>query len=328
MVNAGSVVSGTSGLDAGNSGNAGNAGDSAPSPAQALGIKPELYAFAPHYFEVAGGHRMHFVDEGSGDPVVMVHGNPTWSFYYRNLVRSLSGQGYRTIAPDHIGCGLSDKPGDDAYEYTLERRVDDLDALLESLGVRENVTLVVHDWGGMIGMAWAVRHPERLKRIVLLNTAAFHLPKSKAFPMALRLARDTGVGAMLVNRFNAFSRTAARVCVTDPMPGAVAWGYKAPYERVDSRLATLRFVQDIPLRPADRAFALVSEVEQKLPTLAHLPILICWGGRDFVFDRHFLARWREIYPAARVVEFPEAGHYVLEDRFEPIEGLVREFLEA
>src|SRR5690606_27497855 len=116
------------------------------SPAQALGISPELYSFAPHHFEVAGGHRMHYVDEGAGEPVVMVHGNPTWSFYYRNLVRSLSGRGYRTIAPDHIGCGLSDKPGDDAYEYTLERRVDDLDALLESLGVRENVNLVVHDW--------------------------------------------------------------------------------------------------------------------------------------------------------------------------------------
>src|ERR1700730_9125742 len=123
------------------------------------------------------GLRLHYLDEGSGEPVVMVHGNPTWSFYYRNLVEALSGQ-YRTIALDQIGCGLSDKADDSKYSYTLESRVADLEALLDHLEVDREITLVVHDWGGMIGMTYAARHPERIARLVILNTAAFPLPPS------------------------------------------------------------------------------------------------------------------------------------------------------
>lgn len=291
----------------------------------ALGIPTKLYPFQSNYHEVLPGIRMHYLDEGTGEPVVMVHGNPSWSFYYRNLVQALSPT-HRTIVPDHIGCGLSDKPGDADYTYTLSQRVDDLENLLETLGVRENITLVVHDWGGMIGMTYATRYPERIARIVILNTGAFHLPKSKGFPLPLRITRDSRLGAMLVSRFNAFSRTAARVCVTTPMPADVANAYMAPYNSPENRIATLRFVQDIPLKPEDRAYDVVSETQSKLGELAHLPILICWGAKDFVFDRHFLARWKEIYPKAKVVEFGDAGHYVLEDRGDEIEALVKELL--
>src|SRR5665213_599131 len=108
---------------------------------------------------------MHYVDEGHGETVVMLHGNPNWSYYYRNLIHSLSNR-YRCLAPDHIGCGLSDKPGDDRYEYVLDRRVDDLERLLDSLGVTKDITLVLHDWGGMIGLAFATRHPDRVKRLI------------------------------------------------------------------------------------------------------------------------------------------------------------------
>src|ERR1700726_1277861 len=100
--------------------------------------------------------RLHYLDEGQGPPIVMLHGNPTWSYYYRDLVKGLCGE-HRVIVPDHIGCGGSDKPGDDRYEYPLERRVFDLEALLDHLGLRDNLTLVLHDWGGMIGMAFAHR---------------------------------------------------------------------------------------------------------------------------------------------------------------------------
>ena len=134
-----------------------------------------LYPFQSRFFEHLG-LRLHYLDEGAGDPVVMLHGNPTWSFYYRRLVEALRTS-HRVIAPDHIGCGLSDKPDDGHYDYTLARRVEDLDALLEWLGVEKNVTLVLHDWGGMIGMTWACRHPERIARIVVLNTAAFPMPR-------------------------------------------------------------------------------------------------------------------------------------------------------
>ena len=140
------------------------------------------------------GLRLHYLDEGAGEPVVMVHGNPTWSFYYRNLVEALRGS-YRVVVPDHIGCGLSDKPDDSRYDYTLASRVDDLERLLDHLGLDRGLTLVVHDWGGMIGMAYAARHPERIARLVVLNTAAFHKPPGKSFPWPLWICRDTPLGA-------------------------------------------------------------------------------------------------------------------------------------
>src|SRR5436305_7666249 len=122
-----------------------------------------LYPFPGHHLAVGDGVRLHYLDEGAGEPVVMVHGNPTWSFYYRNLVLTLRDR-YRCVVPDHVGCGLSDKPPADRYPYSLDRRVADLTALLDHLKLDRDVTLVVHDWGGMIGTAWAARFPERVDR--------------------------------------------------------------------------------------------------------------------------------------------------------------------
>ena len=291
-----------------------------------MNIPESLYPFSRNYLEI-DGHRLHYLDEGEGRPVVMVHGNPSWSFYYRKLVLCLRDQ-YRTIVPDHIGCGLSDKPGDDAYEYTLASRVSDLERLLAQLGVEEKVTLILHDWGGMIGMAWAVRNIAAVERIVLLNTAAFHLPESKALPRSLGLVRNTAAGAWLVQRFNAFSRGAARFGVQHKMPPEVRQAYCAPYDTPANRVATLRFVQDIPLAPGDAAYELVSEVEAALPQFAHLPVMICWGMKDFVFDRHFLARWLQLWPQAEVHRFADAGHYVLEDAADEICRLAAGFLSG
>lgn len=275
---------------------------------------------------VIAGHRMHYVDEGSGHPVVMVHGNPTWSFYYRNLIGLVRESG-RAIAMDHIGCGLSDKPGDDAYEYTLERRIDDLEALLAELVPEGPVTLALHDWGGAIGMGWAVRHPGRVARIMLFNTGAFFLPQSKPFPPALRLVRDSSLGAFLVRGCNAFSGVAARVAAKRPMPDDVRRLYTAPYDSWANRIATLRFVQDIPLRESDRAWGEIDRIQNGLSLFQETPVLIGWGEKDFVFDRHFLAEWRERFPRAEVQTCPHAGHYVLEDAWEEIEPLVRGFME-
>ena len=149
------------------------------------------------------GLRLHYIDEGQGEPVVMVHGNPTWSFLYRNLIDSLRGS-HRVIVPDHIGCGLSDKPDDSRYSYNLKSRVDDLEALLESLGLDRDITLILHDWGGMIGMAYAARHPERIARLVVTNTAAFHNPASKPLPRVLAFCRSSSLAAGLVRGANAF----------------------------------------------------------------------------------------------------------------------------
>src|SRR5210317_837044 len=156
----------------------------------------DLYPFENHFLEL-NGLQYHYLDEGQGEPVVMVHGNPSWSFYYRDLAKALRDR-YRVIVPDHIGCGLSEKPGDGGYSYTLKQRVDDLESLLEHLDIDERITLVLHDWGGMIGMAYASRYPERIARLVILNTAAFHLPAGKHLPLALKICRDTKLGEFLV----------------------------------------------------------------------------------------------------------------------------------
>ncbi len=272
------------------------------------------------------GLSYHYLDEGSGSPVVMVHGNPSWSFYYRNLVLSLRGS-HRCIVPDHIGCGFSDKPGDNRYDYTLPRRVDDLERLLERLEITERITLVLHDWGGMIGMAFAARHPERINRLVILNTGAFHLPKTKPFPLGLRICRDSWLGTLLVRGMNAFSMGASFVgCKRNPMNAELRTLYQLPYDSWANRIATLRFVQDIPLKPGDRTFDLVSNVADALERFSELPTLICWGLQDFVFDHHFLAEWERRFPLAEVHRYQECGHYILEDAKDEVVQLIGEFL--
>lgn len=288
-------------------------------------IPKSLFPFDGKYFD-RGGPSMHYLDEGAGEPVVMVHGNPTWSFYYRNLVLALRDK-YRCIAPDHVGCGMSDKPGDDRYSYTLESRVNDLEALLDSLSIVGGVTLVVHDWGGMIGMAYATRHPERIKRLVILNTAAFRLPEAKTFPWPLRVVRNTPLGTPLVRGLNAFSGIAARVCCTrHPLTAEVRAAYTAPYDSWANRIATLRFVQDVPLNPSDVSYGIVENVQQNLTRFSKVPMLICWGLKDFVFDRHFLERWEGHFPHAEVHRFEDCGHYILEDGKDEVIPLVQGFL--
>lgn len=286
-----------------------------------------LYPFQNNYLDL-NGLQYHYLDEGQGDPVVMVHGNPSWSFYYRDLVKALCDR-YRVIVPDHIGCGHSEKPGDDDYSYTLKQRVDDLEALLEHLGVRDRITLVVHDWGGMIGMAYASRHPERIARLVILNTAAFHLPAGKNFPLALKICRDTAIGVFLVQQLNMFALMAARVgCKRNPMSPELRKEYCAPYNTPSNRIATLRFVQDIPLKPEDPGYDLISDVEAGLERFADLPMTICWGLKDFVFDKCFLKEWQRRFPNAEVHTFADCGHYILEDAKDEVIPIVEKFLAA
>ena len=208
-------------------------------------VSSDLYPFKNNWLKL-DDLRLHYVDEGEGESVVAVHGNPTWSFYYRDLVTKLR-DGYRVVVPDHMGCGFSDKPGDDGYEYSLEQRIDDFSSLMDDLGLQD-VNLVVHDWGGMIGLGWAVRNPDRVKRLVILNTAAFHLPKSKPCPWQLWMVRDTPFGGLMVRGLNAFSRGAAHVaCTRKKLSKEVRDAYCAPYDSWNDRIATLRFVQDLSL---------------------------------------------------------------------------------
>ena len=291
------------------------------------GFQDFLTRHPGHDVDLGGGVLYHYLDEGEGEPVVMVHGNPSWSFYYRKLAQALSPD-HRVIVPDHVGCGMSSKPGDERYDYTLASRVRDLEfLLLEHLEIEGGITLVVHDWGGAIGMGFAARHPEKIARLVVLNTAAFHLPAAKSFPLALWLCRNTPLSSWQVRGLNAFCRGTATIgCEHHPMNREVRDAYLAPYDSWANRIAIHRFVQDIPLRKGDRSYELVSFMQERLRLFEQTPTLIAWGLKDFVFDRHFLAEWERYLPNAEVLRFDDAGHYILEDESEEIIPRIRSFL--
>lgn len=283
-----------------------------------------LFPARPRSISV-GGLDYAYVDEGSGPPVVLVHGNPSWSFHFRSLVARLPRAGYRAVAPDHIGMGRSAMPTRAAYPHTLARRVEDFTEFMAEVVPAGPVTLVVHDWGGAIALSWAVAHPERVAGLVLLNTAAFPLPAGKGLPLPLRLTR-TPPGALAALYGNAFAVGAALVGVRRRLPAAVRRGYLAPYDRPSRRVAVLEFVRDIPVGSGDPAYAVLRDTETGLASLRDRPVLICWGMRDFVLDADILDRWLEIFPAAEVHRFAAAGHYVLEDATDDIGELVVDFL--
>lgn len=285
----------------------------------------DLFPYRQHEFARPAGV-MRYVDEGRGAAVVCVHGNPTWSFYFRGLIAGLR-ETHRVVAPDHVGCGWSDRPSERKYAYCLRSRIDDLEALLEHLGLGAGVTLVGHDWGGMIAAGVAVRRPSRVSRLVMMNTAAFLPPPGKRLPWRLRVLRaNPGLAAAAVLGGNAFARLATRMAVVRPLPRAVRAAYLAPYGTWSRRRATLRFVQDIPLHEGDRSYGLVREIDERLETLGGRPMLLVWGLRDFVFDGDYLAEWRRRFPEAEVLAFADAGHWVLEDAGERVVERVRAFL--
>lgn len=269
----------------------------------------------------------HYLDEGRGDPVVMVHGNPTWSFYYRNLVSSLK-ENYRIIVPDHFGCGLSAKPNNNLYGFTLKDRVQDLTQFLDQLNIQKNITLILHDWGGMIGLACALENLNSIKQIILMNTAGFFPPQGKGIPLRLRLIRDLKPFAnFCVLRLNLFARAALLMAPHSSLSSKVKRGLIAPYNAPLNRLATLKFVQDIPLIASDPSYDMVAKVDKNLHRLTNIPLLFLWGRHDFVFSMSYFHEWKKRFPEAEFHIFNNAGHYVLEDVPDKIIFLIKKFLK-
>ena len=277
------------------------------------------YPFTPKSL-VINGHTLSFLDEGSGPVIVMLHGNPTWSFYYRKLVLALRSE-FRIIVPDHMGCGLSAKPQD--YPYTLATHIENLTVLVEHLGLTD-FSLMVHDWGGAIGMGFAGRHPEMIRSLVITNTAAF--PATR-IPRRIRLCRLPWLGALLVRGLNGFAGPAVRMAVTKKMASDIARCYLLPYDSWPNRVAIHAFVRDIPLVQTHPSWPTLVEVENRLPALQNKPMLILWGGRDFCFNDWFYQEWLRRFPKAQRHYFAEAGHYLLEDADSEITPLVRAFFQ-
>jgi haloalkane dehalogenase len=279
-----------------------------------------LYPFDSHELRL-GNLRYHYLDEGAGPPLLMVHGNPTWSFYWRNLVTAFREE-YRVVAPDHIGCGLSDKPG--GYPYCLARHTDNLVHLIEDLDL-SGLTLLVHDWGGAIGLGAALRVPRRVARLVLFNTGAYPPP---FVPWRILACRFPVLGRWAIRRLNLFARAALRmaVCHQDRLTPAVRAGLLAPYDSWEHRVALYRFVADIPLTRRHPTWQTLADLERRLPTLADRPVQAIWGLRDWCFTTACLDRLLVAFPQAEVHRLADAGHYVVEDADERIILLVREFL--
>jgi len=293
-------------------------------PAAIDGALRAEYPFEARYLDVGAGS-LHYLDEGprgsDGGALLMLHGNPTWSFYYRSLIQAFSPS-HRCVVPDHLGCGLSDKPQD--WRYDLAGHIANLERLVEALDLRR-ITLVLHDWGGPIGMGFARRHPERIARLVVMNTAAF--PSARC-PLRIRVCRTPGIGPFLVRRLNAFAGMAPRMAVAHRLSDTARRGLGLPYDSFAHRVAIARFVRDIPLTPAHPSYAEIEAIGAALPRFAGLPTCIVWGERDFCFTPAFREEWQRRFPAAEVHPLARAGHWLLEDAPSEVAAILRAFLDA
>lgn len=294
--------------------------DSNPASALPSSVR-ELYPFSPCTFTLPCGSCMSYLDEGPRDaPVVlMVHGNPSWSFLYRSLVLALRDR-FRCIVPDHLGCGLSDKPQN--FDYHLVAHIDNLGALVDHLGIAR-AHLAVHDWGGPIGLGMARRRPGFIERLILFNTGAF---PSTHIPKRIAICRMPWIGALLVRGLNGFSRAAVSMAVSRKLVRGAREAYLWPHRSWANRIAVREFVRDIPLGPGHRTQPEIEAIGASLVGRKDWPVLIVWGGRDWCFDDVFLEEFKRCLPAAHVVRLADAGHWLLEDEPETVASEVVGFL--
>ena len=299
-----------------------------------------LYPYDSHYLalgsqQASGGAqvRLHYIDEGprgvspelaSHQPnsdrsdksgvqhhassILCVHGNPTWSFYYRSIVDRFSATN-RVVAVDHIGCGMSDKPPQ--YAYTLQQHTDNLVALIDAIDM-QRIVMVVHDWGGAIGLGAALRRLDRMAGLVVLNTGAFPPPY---VPLRIAACRLPWIGSFAMRHLNAFAR-AATVMAIDRLPRLetnVRDGLLAPYDTAAHRVGIDGFVKDIPMSKTHPTFATLKKLESDLPKLGRLPIRLVWGMKDWCFTPECLRRFKVAWPNASVRELRDVGHYVMEE---------------
>ncbi len=283
-----------------------------------------LYPFASHEIQVQG-HRYHYLDEHPADvddaeTLLMVHGNPTWSFHWRNLIEHWRTS-RRCVAPDHLGSGLSDKPANGAYRLT--DHVANLVQLIESLDLRD-VTLVAQDWGGAIGLGAALRVPERFSRFVLLNTGAFPPP---SIPWRIRACRLPVLGQLMMRGLNVFSLAALRMTMVrrEQLTLPEQQGYLAPYGSWAERIGVYQFVRDIPASRRHPTYDTLAQIEAQLPSLADRPMQLIWGMRDWCFTPSCLARFEAIFPNAEVDRLEDAGHWVVEDATEQVVSRMDQF---
>jgi haloalkane dehalogenase len=272
------------------------------------------YPFASHWLDVGPG-RVHYVDEGRGAPVLMVHGTPTWSFLYRHLIKALRGR-FRCVAPDHLGFGLSDRPA--RWSYRPQDQARNLARLVDRLDLRD-FTLVVHDFGGPIGLSYAIDHPERVSRVVLFNTWMWSFKNDRRFRLLGRMLGGR-LGRVLYERFAFSVRVVLRRAIADrsrytpeverhylhPLDGHATWVYA---------------------RELLGSSVWYDALWQRRERLGPIPALLAWGMKDPAFAA-FLPRWRGVFDLAQVIELPDCGHAPPEERAPELVPFLVQFLEA
>jgi haloalkane dehalogenase len=261
------------------------------------------YPYEPRYVEV-GGLRLHHVDEGSGSTVLCFHGEPSWSYLYRHMLDRLVGAGHRVVCPDLVGFGRSDKPTDQGW-YTYERHVETVTAQLDQIEL-DDVTVVVQDWGGPIGLRWAVQHADQVGRLVILNTGLFTGRVSKGFMAWREFAErtpDLPIGMIIQS------------ATTTDLPAEIVAAYEAPFPNAESKAGAQRFPLLVPLSEDDPG---VPEMKETLEALARWdkPALVAFSDSDPVFPFPRAGeRFTETIPTAgEQVRIEGAAHFLQEDR--------------
>ena len=294
-----------------------------------LGISAE-YPFTHNFFDSPMG-TMHFVDEGRGEPVLMLHGNPTWSFLYRNIIPGISATN-RVIAPDHIGFGLSDKSENES-DYTLEAHIENLEALILELDL-SNITLVMQDWGGPIGLGFAARHPDRVKTLVVFNTFGFYPPvdgmdpDNLKLPAPLLLMRSRGIGDFIVRRLGFFERQVMKMATAKKQSAKLRSAYTDIFKTYKARAGVMAFPRMIPNNTRHPAAKVL--LEQTGPFLDQFdgPARIFWGDKDPLIPIGALSAWKKRLPQAKVTQFSKAKHYLPDDEPEALTRGIAEFLRS
>ena len=297
------------------------------------------WPFEPKWHETPEGV-MHFVDEGprDGRPVVLVHGNPTWGYLYREFIAALVAGGNRAIVPDHLGFGRSEKPGEPKL-YGVRRHAQRLEGLLESLDLR-GAALVAHDWGGPTGLSWATRHSDRVEGLFLINTLAHSfrrevLPAGKErvpLPLPLHVLRAPAVGELLVQGLDAFKPLMFRLAIErkERLTPSVRRAYREVHGGWSERAAMLEFARQVPTRAEGPVDELNRETEGALrECFRSKPVSIVWGTRDRVLSPAYVdSLWLNTFPDAQVTLIDGAGHFVQEDAPERVVPLLTRFVAA
>lgn len=274
------------------------------------------YPFQSHWFSV-GKHRMHYLDEGKGDCILFVHGTPSWSFDFRNIIKSLRNH-YRCIAADHIGFGLSDKPAD--YDYTIQQHCNTLQNFILEKQLKD-ITLVVHDFGGPIGLHFAIKHPERIKRIVILNSWMWSSEGEKDY-LKLKKVLRSPVLPFLYKYFNFSARfILPKSFGNNKLPVALRAQYTRPFNNCRERYGTIAFAQSLL---NDQQW--FESLWQSKETIAQKPVLFIWGMKDPVIRPHYLAKFQSGFPRSISLELHGCGHFPQEEQPVEVSDAIQKFI--